>query len=179
MKTALLVIDVQNALCTGAGACFDIDRVVDRINLVSAKARKARAPVIFVQHEAERVAFRYGSEGWQLYSRLVVLPDDLRTRKTSPDSFHKTDLQSVLQAHDIDRLIICGLQSDFCVDATTRGALALGYPVMLVKDAHSTTDNDVLTAAQISAHHTTTLANTTSFGPRVTPIAAADLRIEA
>ena len=52
----------------------------------------------------------------------------------------------------------------------------LGYPVVLVSDAHSTLDNGVLTAAQIAAHHTTTLAHLESFGPRVTPVAAAEVR---
>jgi hypothetical protein len=40
-------------------------------------------------------------------------------------------------------------------------------------------DNGVLSAAQIAAHHNTTLANLASFGPRVTTTAAAALHIEA
>jgi nicotinamidase-related amidase len=74
---------------------------------------------------------------------------------------------------------VCGLQSDFCIDSTVRRALALGYPVVLLSDAHSTIDNGVLSAAQIVAHHTQTLRHVDSFGPRVTTVAAADLRIEA
>lgn len=66
----------------------------------------------------------------------------------------------------MDRLVVCGFQSEFCVDTTTRRALALGYPVTLVADGHSTTDNGVLSAAQISAHHNATLTNIVSFGPR-------------
>ena len=65
------------------------------------------------------------------------------------------------------------------MDSTVRGALARGYPVVLLADAHSTMDNGVLSAAQISAHHNATLANVDSFGPRERAIAAADLRIEA
>jgi len=61
-------------------------------------------------------------------------------------------------------LIICGLQTDFCVDTTVRRAFTLGYHVTLVADAHSTLDNGVLTAAQIIAHHNATLGN---FGPQV------------
>ena len=51
MTTALLIIDVQQALCTGPDACFDIERVLRNIRAVTAKARAAGAPVIFVQHE--------------------------------------------------------------------------------------------------------------------------------
>jgi nicotinamidase-related amidase len=177
MTSALLIIDVQHALCAGKWSCFDIERVVDRINVAAEKARSAGAPVIFIQHEDDG-PLTNGGVGWQLDARLVVRPDDLRLRKTASDAFQKTDLHSLLQARGVDRLIICGLQSDFCVDSTTRRALSLGYPVALLSDGHSTMDNGVLKAAQISAHHTETLSNLTSYGPRVTPVTAADLRVE-
>jgi nicotinamidase-related amidase len=179
MKYALVVIDVQRALCTGPEAAFDIDRVVDRINVVAAKARVADVPVISVQHEEVEGQLKFDSSGWQLYERLVAKPDDIRVRKTASDSFHRTELDALLQARSVDKVIVCGLQSEFCVDSTVRGALARGYPVVLVADAHSTVDNGVLSAAQISAHHNATLANIGSFGPRVVTTAAAELVVEA
>lgn len=178
MKSALLIIDVQRALCTGQWAVFDVDRVVERINQVAANARAAGAPVIFIQHDEAGGPLQFGSEGWQLDARLAQRPEDLRLRKTASDSFHRTDLQATLQSLGVEKLFVCGLQSEFCVDSTVRGALARGYPVVLVADAHSTLDNGVLTAAQISAHHNATLANLDSFGPRVTTTAAAQVRID-
>ncbi|MNW18398.1 Isochorismatase family protein [compost metagenome] len=76
-------------------------------------------------------------------------------------------------------MIVCGAQSDFCVDTTVRRALALGYEVVLVADAHSTLDNGVLVAAQIIAHHNTTLGNMSSFGVRAAVVLADAVRIEA
>ena len=178
MKPALFIIDVQAVLCSGKWAAFDVDRVVDRINAVAAKARAAGAPVILIQHEDDG-PLRFGSEAWRLYERLETQPEDLRIRKTATDSFHRTELQATLQSRGIDSLIVCGLQSEFCVHATVCGALAHGYPVTLVSDAHTTLDNGVLSAAQISAHHNATLANMDSFGPRVTTTAAAELRLAA
>jgi len=179
MKSALLVIDVQKALCSGEEAAFDIDRVIVRINAVIAKARAAGAPVVFIQHEEDNGPLQFGTEGWQLDERLSASPGDARVRKTATDSFHRTELQALLQSRGVGKLVVCGLQSEFCVDSTVRGALAHGYPVTLVADAHSTLNNGVLSAAQISTHHNVTLSNIGSFGPRVTPTAAADLRIEA
>lgn len=175
MSAALLVIDVQQALCFGAHAAFESERVIERINLLGARARLHGAPVIMIQHEDAGMLAR-GSEGWALARGLVVEASDLVMPKTATDSFHQTALQAELAARGVTRLVICGLQSDFCVDTTTRRALALGFEVTLVADAHSTCDNDVLSAAQITAHHTATLANIESFGPRATPQAAAQVQ---
>ena len=179
MTTALLIIDVQQALCTGKYKAFDAERVIDRINLVSHRTRAASAPVVVIQHESQDGPLDFGTDGWKLAEGLIVQPTDIYVRKKATDSFHNTDLRSVLQARGVTTLVICGLQSEFCVDTTTRRALALGYPVTLVSDAHSTMDNAVLSAAQISAHHNETLANITSFGPRVTATPAAQVHIEA
>jgi nicotinamidase-related amidase len=177
MSSALLVIDVQNALCTGRWRAHDIDAVVSRINQVARTVRAAGGLVVFIQHEEDHDLMRYGSEGWQLYSKLVVNDGDLRVRKTACDSFFKTELRKILMQHEVDKLLVCGLQSEFCVDSTVRGALAQGYPVTLISDAHSTLDNGVLSAVQISAHHNATLSNISSFGPPVTCIPAHELRI--
>lgn len=177
LTTAVLIIDVQQALCTGEHAAFDADRVIERINTVSCKARAAGAPVVLIQHESPEPPLQYASAGWQLAAGLSTDAGDIRLRKRATDSFHHTELHAILQARGIDHLVICGLQSDFCVDTTTRRALALGYPVTLVADGHSTVDNGVLPAAQISAHHNVTLSNITSFGPRATAVPAADIRL--
>ena len=179
MKTALLIIDVQHALCTGEEAAFEIDRVIDRINTIGAKARTAGAPVVLIQHEEEDGPLQFGTDGWQLAQGLATGPGDLRVRKTTPDSFHRTDLQRLLQERDVTHLVVCGLQSDFCVDTTVRRALALGYPVTLAADAHSTIDNAALSAPQIIAHHNTTLGHMASFGPRVRVVPADEVGIEA
>ena len=175
MPTALIIIDVQQALCSGEHTTFDAAGTIARINQVSAQARAAGALVVLCKNETATGAFAHGSPGWALAQGLTVQPTDVRVRKTTPDSFQGTELPALLQRHDVDRLVVCGMQSDFCVDTTTRRALALGYPVVLVSDGHTTVDNAVLSAAQISAHHNATLANISSFGPRVTLAPAAEV----
>ena len=178
MPIALLIIDVQQILCTGRYAAFEVERVIDRINAVSRKARASGAPVIVIQHETEGGEMDHGTSAWKLSPALETAASDVFLRKKATDSFHQTDLHAVLEARGVTRLVICGLQSEFCVDTTTRRALALGYPVVLVSDGHSTLDNGVLSAAQITAHHNVTLSNIESFGPRVVPVAASEVRFE-
>lgn len=52
MHTALLVIDVQQALCSGEYRAFESERVIERINTVARKMRRVGAPVIMIQHES-------------------------------------------------------------------------------------------------------------------------------
>ena len=178
-KRALLVIDVQQGLCDGASPPFGFEAVIARINAVAAKARAAGAPVLLIQHEGKSGYLEHGTPGWQLHRALQVAPADLRVRKSATDSFHHTELQAVLERHGVTELVVCGMHTEFCVDTTIRRALALGYPVVLVSDAHTSEGSTVLSPAQVIAHHNDVLSNITSFGPRVRPIPAADVAFEA
>lgn len=179
MKTALLVIDVQQGLCEGEHQAFESQQVIERINQVSQKLRAASGLVVFVQHESQLGYLEFGTDAWQLAKGLNVVKGDLRLRKTSPDAFHLTDLEYILKHHAVTDLVICGMHSEFCVDTSTRRALALGYPVVLVADAHTTEDKEHLSAAQIIRHHNLSLSSMSSFGVRVRAIAAEALEFGA
>ena len=164
MKSAVLVIDVQKALFDISPRPHKADETVKKINQVTAKARSAQAPVIFIQHEAPDSAVEYSSDGWQLESNLVVEDSDLFVRKTTPDSFLRTDLEEILKNKGITHLIICGYATEFCVDTTTRRAAGLGFSVQLVSDAHTTHDKPHAKAEDIQNHHNHTLPRIKSFG---------------
>ena len=133
--------------------------------------------MVFIQDESTSGFLEFGTDGWQLARGLHVCSNDLRIRKTTPDSFHRTELADILNKGAITDLVICGMHTEFCVDTTTRRALALGYPVVLVADAHTTASKEHLSAPDIIRHHNETLTNITSFGVRVRAIAAEDLRL--
>ena len=175
MSTAVLVIDVQQALCEPPLQAHDCPGTIARINAVTRKARASAVPVIFVQHEAAGTTLEHGAAGWELARGLEQHPGDLRVRKTTPDAFLRTNLQALLDAHAVRSLVVCGMHSEFCVDTTVRQALARGYPVTLVSDGHTSMGNSAIAAPQVIAHHNATLANIQSFGPRVATVPAADL----
>ncbi|BBP58734.1 cysteine hydrolase family protein [Pseudomonas sp. St316] len=177
MNTALLIIDVQDALCSGEEECFDSQRIIRTINNLAAKTRALGLTVILIQHEELEGSLTYGSAAWQLADDLLTAADDLRVRKTTPDAFYQTDLQPLLQARGIDRLVICGLQTDCCVNATVRQAHALGYDVVLAADAHSTVDNGSMAAEQIIANHNNRLGRLSSAVSRIDVVPAADIRL--
>jgi nicotinamidase-related amidase len=177
MNTTVLVIDVQQGLCEGEGAAFDCKGTISRINGVTRKVRGIGAPVIFVQHESTSGYLEYGSSAWQLANGLEVEPTDIKIRKTTPDAFLRTELEAILRERGIENVVVCGMHSEFCIDTTIRRALALGFPVVLISDAHTSAGNAAISAQQVIAHHNVTLTNIFSFGPRVHVVTAEDFVI--
>ena len=177
MTSALLIIDVQQALCAGEYECFEIARVIDTINGLSARARKVGVPVVVIQHEEPGSPLAHGAEGWQLAAGLDVQPQDGRVRKTTGDSFYQTPLQKLLPLQDFERLVICGLQTDYCVNATVREALSRGYDVVLAADAHTTIDNGTMSAEDIITEHNKDLAHLTGSVARIDVVPASEINI--
>ncbi|AIY41502.1 Isochorismatase [Collimonas arenae] len=175
MKSALLVIDVQHGLFEETPRPFEADTVIERINTLATKARTVGAPVVFIQHETPDDELAYNSPNWQLQPGLQVKNSDIKLRKKTSDSFLRTGLQELLAAQNVDQLVICGYASEFCVDTTVRSAAALGYPVTLAADAHTTHDKPHATGQQIRIHENATLQNVDSFDGKIKAVATVEL----
>lgn len=153
--TALVIIDVQVGLMASA---YNGDEILDHINTLIAKARASRTPVIYVQHDGpEGHGLAVGTSKWQIHPAIAPQEGDLIVHKRTSDSFFETSLQQEMETRGIKHMVVVGGQSDYCVDTTVRRATTVGYDVTLVGDAHTTEDSEVLTAAQIIAHHNYTL----------------------
>jgi nicotinamidase-related amidase len=173
MKQAVLVIDMQRGLCDHAPRPSEADEVVRRINALTARARAAGVPVAFVHHEAAYLVPE--SEDWQLAAGLHAEAQDMRIRKTTSDSFLRTPLDAWLCGQAVQRVVICGFASEFCVDTATRSAAAHGYEVLLAADAHTTHDKPHASGAWIRAHHNATLSDITSFDVPIRAVPAAEI----
>lgn len=155
MVEALLVIDVQVQLVDAAP---DGASMVERLAGLVAQAHEAGVPVIFVRHDGDDGVWLIpDTHGWQVDPRLGGAGSDLIIRKRACDAFIDTTLGAELAARGIDRLVIGGMQTEYCVDTTVRRAVAEGYNVTLIADGHTTLDSKVLPAATIVRHHNATL----------------------
>jgi nicotinamidase-related amidase len=134
-NTALLVIDVQNGVM---GEAYDRDKVVDNIGALVEKARDAGVDVVWVQHTSDELS--RDSENWQYVPELERRGSEPLVHKTYGDSFEETDLESVLAARGVGRLVVAGAQTDECIRSTLHGAIVRGYDATLVGDAHTTED---------------------------------------
>lgn len=134
-------------------------KLLSNVSLLIERAREAAVPIIFVQHKAvPGHPLEYQTEGWHIDPEMGISNESIVVEKQTPDSFYNTDLQENLLARKINRLILAGIQTEFCVDTTCRQAFSLDYEVTLAEDAHSTWDTDQLSASQIINHHNFTLS---------------------
>ena len=173
---AVVVIDVQLGFFSGPNAAYRGAEVIDGINRLTAAARAAGAPVFIVQHDEEsEPEIEYGSEGWQLPADLVRTGDDIFIRKSVGDSFHETPLKAHLDRLGIERLVICGYATEFCVDTGTRRAALLGYRTTVVSDLHTTQQTSDLTPEQIVDHYNRVWEHSSMQGNRVSVRPLADV----
>jgi nicotinamidase-related amidase len=134
-NTALLVVDVQNGVVSGA---YQRDPVVANVRSLVEKARQERVPVVWVRHSDEQLA--KGSDDWQIVPELDPGEAEPLVEKSYGDSFEDTALEAVLSGLGVGQLVVVGAQTDACIRATIHGALVRGYDTLLVKDAHTTED---------------------------------------
>ena len=152
---ALVVIDVQQGMFSVSGhEPWDGEGVVARIRNLLDRARAARAPVFFIQHDGgEGSPLAANSAGFPFRSELASLPGEAVIVKKDCSPFQGTDFDATLRAGGIDHLIVCGMQTEFCVDTAVRSAFERDYDVTLVADGHTTFDTPTLDAKTIVAHH--------------------------
>lgn len=144
MATALLLVDLQRDYFPGgryplAGA----DDAVARAARLLGATRRAGLPAIHVRHLSTRpdAAFFLPNTDGALFSPAVApAPGETVVQKHFPNAFRETGLAAVLEAHGIDRLVVAGMMTHLCIDATVRAAADLGYGVVLAADACATRD---------------------------------------
>ena len=148
-RSALIVVDMQNALFHGAAAPHDGDFVVRRVCALVERARREEVQIVFVQHAGDGCA--HGSEGWRLIAALRPQFPDWVIDKPGASIFSGTNLAAQLKAVGIKRLILAGASTDDGIAASCRDAVARGFEVVLAGDAHTMQARDA--AARIADHN--------------------------
>jgi nicotinamidase-related amidase len=169
---ALLIIDMQEALAAGA---YENSAVVDRIAALADRVRALGRAVIYLQHNASSGPLAKGQPGWRIHHRLEPRPGDIVIEKEASDAFYGTPLEKTLRKLRVKTVLICGMTTEYCVDATCRSALSHGFDVLLLSDCHTTSDLG-LGAKQVIAHHNTVLGNLIHPTKRITPIESTEVK---
>lgn len=148
MKSALLIIDLQKDCFKGNVLEERKDVLVSNVNQLVDLFRSKNLPIIWVRQEFKedgsdsmlydkdrgRVHFIRGSEGVQLIDGLDFREDDLEIVKNRFSAFLNTELDQKLKAMDIERLVVCVVNTMTCVRTTSIDAYSRDYRVILALD---------------------------------------------
>lgn len=160
MSTALVVIDVQQGLFAEPLRPYRPDALLAAIRALQDRARAEHVPVLHVQHAGgPGHTLARGTQGFQIHPEVAPKTGEDIVVKDRCDAFLGTGLDARLRALGVGRLVIAGMQTEYCVDTSTRAAFAHGYKVILASDAHTTFDSKQLKAADIVAHHNAVLCD--------------------
>lgn len=144
MKTALLIIDVQNDYFPGGRSPLHHSlAALEKIEKVLRLFRERGLPVIHVQHVNTRPGaafFLPETAGVLIHERLQPGENEFLVVKHAPNSFLNTELSQILQDNGIADLVVCGMMSHMCVDTTVRAGMDYGIKVTLLADACATKD---------------------------------------
>lgn len=144
MKNCLILVDLQNDYFPGGSMeLVGIEKAAANAQLLLNEARRAKSPVIHIQHISARPGatfFLPETDGARINNIVAPQADEIVVVKNFPNSFRNTDLLEILKKQEIDDLVICGAMSHMCIDATTRAAFDLGFNCTVVEDACATKD---------------------------------------
>lgn len=147
MKSALLIIDIQNDYFSGgASPLCNPEFALKNLKKVLHYFREQFLPVIFVQHISTRPTatfFLPNTTGVEIHAEIKPHADEKIIIKNYPNSFRNTELLDYLKENQIEELIICGMMTHMCVDATVRAAKDLGFECTLLADACATKDLEI------------------------------------
>jgi len=147
MNTALILIDIQNDYFeNGANPLVDSNNASLNAKQILDKFRADNAVIIHIQHIALRANatfFLPDTNGCRLHHNVEPIDGEKIIVKHYPNSFRETALLDYLKNKNITDLVICGMMTHMCVDATTRAAKDFGFNCTLIGDACATKDLDI------------------------------------
>ena len=156
ITTALVIVDIQNFYFPGEGpGLVNAEKAGLNAKEVLAIFRQFNKPVIHVRHKA--------TKGFDIHNYVKPLQDEKVITKEEVNSFLNTDLYDYLKSKNIKRLIIIGMQTHMCVEATVRAAHDLGFECIIIQDACATRDikfrDKTINAAEVHYSTLSTIQN--------------------
>ena len=140
--TALLVIDIQNDYFPGGAMELEgADAAGAKAAQAIRQFREKDLPIVHVRHLSVRPGstfFLPGTKGAEIHSLVAPKAGETVVEKNFPNSFRNTNLKEVLEKQGVKNLVVAGMMTHMCVDASVRQAADLGFKVTLLGDACAT-----------------------------------------
>ena len=143
MTSVLVLIDVQRDYFPAALPLVGADAAADRAGVLLGSFRVARLPVIHVRHASVFTDDGFlvaSTPGAEIDDRVAPLSGETVVTKRHPNSFRETELRAELDARGAETVVMAGMMTSMCVDATVRAASDFGYTVTVAADACAAPD---------------------------------------
>ncbi|HOI96189.1 MAG TPA: cysteine hydrolase family protein [Syntrophobacter fumaroxidans] len=139
MNPALILIDIQNDYFPG-GKMEVVGSVEAGLAArdVLSLFRRRRLPLVHIQHFSVRPGasfFLPETKGVEIHETVEPLAGETVFPKNLPNAFRNTPLLEHLKGLEIDHVVVVGMMTHMCVDATTRAAFDHGFGCTVVHDA--------------------------------------------
>ena len=144
MKTALLIIDIQNDYFPGGKhPLVNPLEAAKKAYMILQCFREHGGHHVHIQHiarESDATFFISGDRGTDIHDSVAHFEGEPIVYKHEPNSFLNTNLLELLQSWEIERVVVTGMMTHMCVDATARAASDFGFQVIIAEDACATRD---------------------------------------
>jgi len=132
-KTALLIIDIQNFYFAGGSS--------ELVNPIPASLNAQKLLLNFRETNQLVIHIKHGDgRGAEIQSNVTPLPGEKIIVKNEVNSFLHTDLLDFLNKNGIKNLVLCGMQTNMCLEGATRAASDFGFECTVVHDACAAKD---------------------------------------
>lgn len=149
---ALMIVDMQTALVETEP--YNRAAVIENIKALLDACRKKGLSIIYIQHDGGTGdELEHGSIGWTIYKDIAPMPDEKIFEKEYNSAFRKTGLHEYLQETGVKNLILCGMQTEYCLDVTCKVAFEYEYEVTIPQSTTTTFDNAFASGKDLAEYY--------------------------
>ena len=150
--TVLLVVDVQKLITNEK--LYAYDRFIGNVRKLIEVSRKNGVEVIYVRHDdGEGQPLSKGNDGYGIHEDFAPEAGEKVFDKSVNSPFRDTGLTEYLCSKGVRRLIVTGLQTEYCIDATVKCGFEHGFEMIVPEYCNTTTDNEYMTAEQTCRYY--------------------------
>ena len=143
----ILIVDTQKLITNER--LYKFDELVTNIRILIHTARQNDIEVIYIRHDdGEGEPLTKGTDGFEIYEAFAPDEGEMIFDKTVNSPFRDTGLLEYLKSKGETELIVAGLQTDYCMDATVKCGFEHGFKVYVPAYTNSTFDNAFMTAEE-------------------------------
>jgi len=148
----LLVVDTQKLIVNSK--LYEFDKFVSNVKRLIHEAREKSIEVVYVRHDdGAGTELTKGTEGFEIYESFQPMENEKIFDKKVNSAFKETGLLEYLKDKGKKDVIIVGLQTDYCIDATIKCGFEHGFNVIVPAYANTTVDNKFMSAEQSYKYH--------------------------